>query len=59
LTEVSGITFDEAWSSRDIRAVDGREVAFLGLEPLLKNTRATGRPKDVADADAGEPLGKR
>lgn len=59
LTEASGITFDEAWSSRVVRTINEREVAFVGLEPLLKNKRATARPKDLADADALEQLKKR
>lgn len=56
LTEATGITFDEAWISRIVRNVDGREIAFVGLGPLLKNKRATGRPKDLVDAEALERL---
>ena len=59
LTEASGITFDEAWASRIVRRIDGRDVPFVGLEPLLRNKRATGRPKDLADADALEALSRR
>jgi hypothetical protein len=56
LTEATGLSFDEAWRTRLVRAVDGREIPFLALEPLLKNKRATGRPKDAADAQALEKL---
>jgi len=49
LTEISGLTFDEAWASRITAEIDGRTVSFIGREALLKNKEASGRPKDVAD----------
>ncbi len=49
LTEISGLTFDEAWASRVTVEVDGRTVSFIGRDALLKNKEAAGRPKDVAD----------
>jgi hypothetical protein len=52
LTEATGVPFDEAWGTRVTRDIDGRQVPFLALEALLKNKRATGRPKDAVDADA-------
>jgi len=51
MTEISGVTFDEAWDSRVTADVDGRMVGFIGRETLLKNKDATGRLKDRADAD--------
>lgn len=56
LTQLSGVTFDEAWASRIERVVDDRAVPFIGLQALLKNKRATGRAKDAVDADALERL---
>lgn len=49
LTEISGLTFDEAWESRTTADVDGRTVSFIGREALLKNKQASGRLKDLAD----------
>ena len=49
LTQISGVTFDEAWASRTTAEVEGRPVSFIGREALLKNKEATGRPKDAAD----------
>jgi Nucleotidyl transferase of unknown function (DUF2204) len=49
LTQISGVTFDEAWASRTTAEVEGRPVGFIGREALLKNKEATGRPKDAAD----------
>ena len=50
LTEISGVTFDEAWASRVMAEVDGRSVGFIGRAALLRNKEAAGRPKDIADA---------
>jgi hypothetical protein len=49
LTDVSGLEFDEAWSNRAMHALGGRSVPFLGRAELIRNKRASGRPKDIAD----------
>jgi hypothetical protein len=49
LTEISGVTFDEAWESRDSVDLEGRPIFVIGREPLLRNKEASGRPKDIAD----------
>jgi predicted nucleotidyltransferase len=51
LTEISGLSFDEAWASRITAEVEGRTVSFIGREALLKNKEAAGRLKDIADVD--------
>lgn len=51
LTQISGVSFDDAWSSK-VRAPFGdQEIFVIGREALIKNKRATGRPKDALDAD--------
>lgn len=52
LTSVSGLTFEEAWVDRHVQEVDGVEVPFLGRASLIRNKRASGRPKDLGDLDA-------
>ena len=49
LTEISGVSFDEVWASRVTSELEGRAVAFIGREALLKNKEAAGRPQDLAD----------
>ncbi|MES1172659.1 MAG: nucleotidyl transferase AbiEii/AbiGii toxin family protein [Bacteroidota bacterium] len=49
LTEISGVTFDEAWASRELTSVENRPVPFIGRAAFLKNKEAAGRPKDLAD----------
>ena len=49
LTGVSGLSFDEAWPGRlDVR-IEGVEVPVIGREALIRNKRAAGRPRDLAD----------
>jgi hypothetical protein len=49
ITELSGLDFDEAWSSRVMVDLDGCSVQVLSRACLISNKRASGRPKDLAD----------
>jgi hypothetical protein len=49
LTEISGVTFDEAWPNRIVNDFSGHTYAVIGREELIRNKRATGRPKDLLD----------
>jgi len=51
LTSVSGVTFDEAWDSRCKGDLDGTPTHFIGREALIRNKEATGRARDLGDAD--------
>ena len=51
MTSISGVSFDDAWQSRAPGEVDGIEVNFIGREALIRNKRASGRSKDLIDAD--------
>lgn len=50
LTSISGVEFDEAWGKRIIVSVSGVDVPTIGREELIRNKRAAGRPRDLADA---------
>jgi hypothetical protein len=52
LTSVSGLEFAEAWADRQEFAFGPFAVPFLSKAAVIKNKRATGRPKDIADLDA-------
>ena len=52
MSEISGVTWDEAWVSREIGPFGPRSVPFIGREAFLRNKRAAGRPKDLADIEA-------
>jgi hypothetical protein len=49
LTEISGLTFDEVWSTRIPAQVDGRTIHIIARSEFIKNKTAAGRPKDLAD----------
>lgn len=52
LTRISGATFEDAWPSKKVAIVDGIRVPYLGREELIRNKRAAGRLKDLADVEA-------
>lgn len=53
LTSISGIDdFHTAWEGRVEHGVRGRPLPFLGRETLIRNKRASGRLKDLADLEA-------
>lgn len=52
VTGISGVTFDEAWAGRVSGSLDGLPILLIGKEALLKNKRAAGRAKDLADVEA-------
>lgn len=49
LTAIDGVTFDEAWAERIDTQIAGLSVPVIGRNSLIKNKRASGRPKDLAD----------
>jgi hypothetical protein len=54
LTEISGVSFDEAWPHRIINEFAGQSYAVIGKLELIRNKRAAGRAQDLVDADALE-----
>ncbi|MFY0541481.1 hypothetical protein [Nannocystis pusilla] len=56
LTEIRAITFDVAWPRRITGRVYGEPCPVIGLDDLLINKRATGRLKDLRDAESLERL---
>lgn len=51
LTQIDGVTFDEAWAGRLEARVGSVTLPFLGLRELIRNKRATGRAKDLLDIE--------
>jgi hypothetical protein len=51
LTAVTGLTFDEAWASREAGDLDGIPAQFIGKAALIRNKESTGRAKDLGDAE--------
>jgi hypothetical protein len=49
LTGITGVTSDEALSSKVPAELDGIPVFILSKDALMRNKRAVGRPQDIAD----------
>jgi hypothetical protein len=58
LTEISGVEFGHAWQRRVLVDVEGVCINVIGRHDLVVNKRASGRPKDIADADTLDPEDK-
>ncbi len=54
VTGIEAVSFQEAWDQRIAGELDGLPVHFIGKDLLVRNKRAAGRTKDLADAEAIE-----
>ena len=51
LTELTGLTFADAWPERQRAALGDTQVDYIGRAAFIRNKRATGRLKDLADIE--------
>jgi hypothetical protein len=51
LMSISGVDFDDAWSNRLAKDIEGVNVYVIAPRDQIRNKRATGRAKDLIDAD--------
>jgi nucleotidyltransferase AbiEii toxin of type IV toxin-antitoxin system len=51
MTSISGVSFEEAWNTREYGELDGLRVPFISKELLKRNKAALGRKQDLADLD--------
>jgi hypothetical protein len=54
LTELTGVTFADAWPNREAGRFGELTVDFLGRDAFVRNKRAIGRAKDLADLEGLE-----
>jgi hypothetical protein len=52
LNTISGVSFDTAWKRRIRVKLGTRPLPIIAREHLVKNKRASGRAKDLADLEA-------
>jgi hypothetical protein len=52
LTQLTGLTFDEAWPDRAPGRFGDVDVDFIGRDAFIRNKKATGRSKDLGDIEA-------
>ena len=51
LTFLSGVSFQEAWATREHGELDGLNVPFISKEMFKRNKAASGRTRDLADLE--------
>ena len=52
LTELTGLAFADAWSTRVAASFGPITVDVIGRDAFIKNKRATGRARDLGDIEA-------
>lgn len=56
ITSASGLQFEDAYQRALLIRIEEIEVRIPTIDDLIKNKRASGRTKDLADAEALESL---
>ena len=51
LTQLTGLRFTDAWPDRLTRPFGDVQVGVIGRAAFIRNKRATGRTKDLADVE--------
>jgi hypothetical protein len=54
MSDISGVSWDEAWAGRVTARCGSHDLPFLGRAEFIRNKRAAGRLKDLADIEALE-----
>jgi hypothetical protein len=54
LTEISGVSFGDAWPRCVAARVEGIDLPIISREDLVTNKRAAARARDLADVEALE-----
>ena len=56
ITGVSGLQFEETFTHSVEISIEGLQIHIPSVDDLIRNKRASGRTKDLADAEALESL---
>ncbi len=51
LTEIDGVTFEDAWTRRVESTYGGEKIYVISKEDLIANKRASGRKQDLLDLE--------
>jgi hypothetical protein len=51
ITAASGLQFEEAYARSLSVTIEGIEVRILSIDDIIRNKRASGRTKDLSDAE--------
>ncbi|MBD3824585.1 MAG: hypothetical protein IE916_08765 [Epsilonproteobacteria bacterium] len=58
LTDIDGLTFEEAWQNKEAATFDEIETYTLEIHDLIRNKAASNRPKDRLDLVQLQELAK-
>lgn len=56
LTQISGVSFDDALQGSKTFELDGYQIPYIGKQALIANKKSAGRHKDLADLEELERL---
>jgi Conserved Archaeal protein (DUF2204). len=56
ITTIAGVKFEEAIQNAKIMEIDGINIPTISIQDLIKNKKASGRHKDLADAEVLEKI---
>jgi predicted nucleotidyltransferase len=59
ITNISGVTFEQAYANKATILIEGMEVPVISLEDLIANKRASARLQDLADVEKLESVSVR
>jgi hypothetical protein len=59
ITDAAGINFKECYARKEDIIVDNTLINVISRDDLIKNKRATGRTRDIADAETLEKWNKK
>ena len=54
INDASGINFEDCYKNRNIIKVDEIDISVISKDDLIKNKRASGRHRDLADIESIE-----
>jgi predicted nucleotidyltransferase len=49
INQIDGVKFSECFTAKKIVTIDNLQVNFIGYDDLIKNKKATSRPRDIDD----------
>ncbi len=56
LTDISGVSFNEVYETSKTYNDDGVTIRCIHINELIRNKKATGRTKDLGDAEMLEKI---
>jgi len=59
ITTITGVKFGEAIQNAKIMEIDGINIPTISIQDLIKNKKASGRHKDLADVEVLEKIMKK